>query len=136
MKTGQLKVVWTAVAPGDLERIAAYLANESPMRAATLIDRIMERAESLAIAAAPRRNCDPSATAVGVNCKSLRGESSTDGLMKSFKSMLFSTVVATLRTSSWSACSRAKGQDSRTDVHDSDRCVIEDRHVGFHPSRE
>jgi toxin ParE1/3/4 len=48
MKTGQLKVVWTAVAPGDLERIAAYLANESPMRAATLIDRIMERAESLA----------------------------------------------------------------------------------------
>lgn len=43
-----LKVVWTAVAAGDLERIAAYLANESPLRAATVIDRVVERAESLA----------------------------------------------------------------------------------------
>ena len=48
MKTRELKVVWTAVAAGDLERIAAYLASESPVRAATIIDRIVERAESLA----------------------------------------------------------------------------------------
>ncbi len=48
MKTRALKVVWTAVAAGDLERIAAYLASESPVRAATIIDRIVERAESLA----------------------------------------------------------------------------------------
>jgi plasmid stabilization system protein ParE len=48
MKTRKLKVVWTSVAAGDLERIAAYLASESPVRAATLIDRIVERAESLA----------------------------------------------------------------------------------------
>jgi plasmid stabilization system protein ParE len=48
MKTRQLKVVWTSVAAGDLERIAAYQANESPVRAATIIDRIVERAESLA----------------------------------------------------------------------------------------
>jgi toxin ParE1/3/4 len=48
MKTRALRVVWTAVAAGDLERIATYLTSESPMRAATIIDRIVERAESLA----------------------------------------------------------------------------------------
>jgi toxin ParE1/3/4 len=48
MKTRELKVVWTAVAAADLERIATYLASESPVRAATIIDRIVERAESLA----------------------------------------------------------------------------------------
>jgi plasmid stabilization system protein ParE len=48
MKTQKLKVVWTAVAAGDLERIAAYLASESPLRASAVIDRIVERAESLA----------------------------------------------------------------------------------------
>jgi plasmid stabilization system protein ParE len=48
MKTRDLKVVWTAVAAGDLERIAYYLAGESPLRAATIIARSVERAESLA----------------------------------------------------------------------------------------
>ena len=48
MKTRELKVVWTAVASGDLERIAAYLASESPLRASAVIDRIVERTESLA----------------------------------------------------------------------------------------
>jgi len=48
MKTQKLKVVWTAVAAGDLERIAAYLASESPLRASAVIDRIVERTESLA----------------------------------------------------------------------------------------
>ena len=48
MKTQKLKVVWTAVAAGDLERIASYLASESPLRASAVIDRIVERAESLA----------------------------------------------------------------------------------------
>lgn len=48
MKTRALKVVWTAIAAGDLERIAAYLASESPLRAAAIIDRIVDRAESLA----------------------------------------------------------------------------------------
>lgn len=48
MKTRDLKVVWTAVAAGDLERIAAYLTSESPLRAGAIIDRIVERAESLA----------------------------------------------------------------------------------------
>jgi plasmid stabilization system protein ParE len=48
MKTRELKVVWTAVAARDLERIAAYLNSESPVRAATSIDRIVERADSLA----------------------------------------------------------------------------------------
>ncbi len=47
MKTRELRVVWTAVAAADLERIAAYLASESPLRAATVIDRIVDRAESL-----------------------------------------------------------------------------------------
>jgi plasmid stabilization system protein ParE len=48
MKSRELKLVWTAVTAGDLERIAAYLAGESPVRAATIVDRIVERAESLA----------------------------------------------------------------------------------------
>ena len=48
MKPRELKVVWTEVAAGDVERIAAYLTAESPLRAATIIDRIVERAESLA----------------------------------------------------------------------------------------
>jgi toxin ParE1/3/4 len=48
MKTQDLKVAWTTVAASDLERIAAYLAGESPLRAAAIIDRIVERAESLA----------------------------------------------------------------------------------------
>jgi len=48
MKTPALKVAWTTVAASDLERIAAYLAGESPLRAAAIIDRIVERAESLA----------------------------------------------------------------------------------------
>ena len=48
MKSRELMVVWTAVAAGDLERIAAYLAKESPVRAATIVDRIVERAEALA----------------------------------------------------------------------------------------
>jgi toxin ParE1/3/4 len=48
MKTRALKVVWTEVAAGDLERIAAYLTSESPVLATTIIDRIVERADSLA----------------------------------------------------------------------------------------
>ncbi len=47
MKTRGLRVVWTAVAADDLERIAAYLSSESPLRAADVIDRIVDRAESL-----------------------------------------------------------------------------------------
>jgi len=42
------EVVWSAVAAGDLERIASYLASESAVRAATIIDRIVDRTESLA----------------------------------------------------------------------------------------
>jgi toxin ParE1/3/4 len=48
MKTHGLGVVWTEVAASDLERIAVYLAAESPLRAASTIDRIVNRAESLA----------------------------------------------------------------------------------------
>ena len=64
------------------------------------------------IAGVRRRSCGPSATEPGVSCKSLRGESSTAGSMKWFKSMLFSMVVATSRTSSWSVCSRAECRGS------------------------
>jgi toxin ParE1/3/4 len=48
MKSRKLKVIWTAVAASDLERIATYLVDESPLRAASVVDRIVERAESLA----------------------------------------------------------------------------------------
>ncbi|MGD0835797.1 MAG: type II toxin-antitoxin system RelE/ParE family toxin [Polyangia bacterium] len=47
MRTRSLQVVWTEVAAADLERIGAYLTAESPLRAASIIDRIVERAESL-----------------------------------------------------------------------------------------
>jgi toxin ParE1/3/4 len=48
MKPAARKVVWTQVAASDLERIATYLTAESPLRATAVIDRIVERAESLA----------------------------------------------------------------------------------------
>jgi toxin ParE1/3/4 len=48
MKARGLKVVWTETAATDLERIAAYLTAESPLRAAAIVDRIVGRAESLA----------------------------------------------------------------------------------------
>jgi len=48
MKTRDLTVIWTEVAALDLERIATFLASESPLRAAAIIDRIVERAQSLA----------------------------------------------------------------------------------------
>jgi toxin ParE1/3/4 len=48
MRPAARKVVWTEVAASDLERIATYLTAESPLRAAAIIDRIVNRAESLA----------------------------------------------------------------------------------------
>jgi plasmid stabilization system protein ParE len=48
MKTRALHVIWTEVAKSDVERIATYLAVENPLRAAAIVDRIVERAESLA----------------------------------------------------------------------------------------
>jgi toxin ParE1/3/4 len=41
-------VVWTEVASRDVERIAAYLFEEAPLRAEQIIDRILSRGESLA----------------------------------------------------------------------------------------
>ena len=41
-------VLWTEVATRDLERLAAYLAEEAPLRADGIIDRIVARADSLA----------------------------------------------------------------------------------------
>ena len=40
-------VLWTEVATQDVERLAAYLHNESPFRAGQIIDRIISRGESL-----------------------------------------------------------------------------------------
>jgi toxin ParE1/3/4 len=48
MTSRKLKVIWTAVAASDLENIAIYLMAESPSRAASIVDRITLRAESLA----------------------------------------------------------------------------------------
>jgi toxin ParE1/3/4 len=41
-------VVWTEVAARDVERLAAYLVDEAPVRAPQIVDRILSRAESLA----------------------------------------------------------------------------------------
>jgi len=41
-------VVWTEIAARDVERLAAYLVDEAPLRAPQVVDRIVSRAESLA----------------------------------------------------------------------------------------
>ena len=41
-------VSWTEVAARDLERLAEYLLEESPLRAQSIIDQIVARAASLA----------------------------------------------------------------------------------------
>jgi toxin ParE1/3/4 len=43
----KIQIVWTEIATGDLERLAAYLSEEAPIRAAAVIDRIVDRVESL-----------------------------------------------------------------------------------------
>ena len=43
-------VVWTEVALRDVERLAAYLVDESPLRAEQILGRIIDRGESLASA--------------------------------------------------------------------------------------
>ncbi len=48
MKSRPLRVVWTTVATDDLERLAVYLVEQSPLRAVAIVDRIVDRAESLA----------------------------------------------------------------------------------------
>lgn len=42
------KVEWSPAAKEDVERLAAYLAEEAPLRAESVIDRILTRADSLA----------------------------------------------------------------------------------------
>lgn len=44
----RLTVVWTEVAACDIERLAVRLTEDSPVRAAGIIERIVARAESLA----------------------------------------------------------------------------------------
>ena len=48
MSTRNHPVLWTEVATRDPERLAAYLAEETPLRAKAIIDRIVARADSLA----------------------------------------------------------------------------------------
>jgi toxin ParE1/3/4 len=40
-------VVWTGVATRDVERLAAYLLDEAPLRASQIIDRIISPGDSL-----------------------------------------------------------------------------------------
>jgi plasmid stabilization system protein ParE len=40
-------VVWTEVALRDVERLATYLLDESPLRTGQILDRIISRGESL-----------------------------------------------------------------------------------------
>ena len=47
MSTKSYTVVWSEVAARDLVRLAGYLADEAPLRAEGIIDRIVARAESL-----------------------------------------------------------------------------------------
>jgi plasmid stabilization system protein ParE len=45
----QYAVVWTEVALRDVERLAAYLVDEAPARAEGILERIIERRESLTV---------------------------------------------------------------------------------------
>jgi toxin ParE1/3/4 len=47
MTPSRVTVVWTSVALADVERLAAYLLDESPGRADIILERIISRAESL-----------------------------------------------------------------------------------------
>lgn len=47
MNVRRYTVVWTAVALADVERLAAYLVDESPDRADAILERVIDRAESL-----------------------------------------------------------------------------------------
>lgn len=47
MNAKHYSVVWTEVAAQDLERLATYLWDETPFRAGEILDRIVDRAESL-----------------------------------------------------------------------------------------
>lgn len=47
MNLKHYSVVWTEVAVQDVERLAAYLSRETPLRAEEILDQIIERAESL-----------------------------------------------------------------------------------------
>ena len=48
MSARRYAVVWTEVAAQDVERLAAYLTEEAPLRAEELLDRIISRGDSLA----------------------------------------------------------------------------------------
>jgi toxin ParE1/3/4 len=50
-------VVWTDVALGDVERLAAYLFEEAPLRAGAILDRIIARGDSLHVS--PKRGRTP-----------------------------------------------------------------------------
>jgi toxin ParE1/3/4 len=47
MSERRFTVVWTEIAAADVERLAGYLVDESPLRAEAVLDRIITRAESL-----------------------------------------------------------------------------------------
>jgi toxin ParE1/3/4 len=47
MSARRYSVVWTAVALADVERLAAYVVDESPGRADAILERVISRAESL-----------------------------------------------------------------------------------------
>ena len=47
MTTSRYSVVWTEVAALDVERLAAYLHVEAALRASEIVDRIIDRADSL-----------------------------------------------------------------------------------------
>lgn len=47
MTERRFSVAWTEVAAADMERLADTLAEESPQRAHSILDRIVARAESL-----------------------------------------------------------------------------------------
>lgn len=47
MSEHRRSVVWTEVAARDVERLAERLAEDSPLRAERIIDRIIDRGESL-----------------------------------------------------------------------------------------
>ena len=49
MSRRRYPVVWTEVALRDVERLAAYLRDEAPLRAENILERIIARAESLEI---------------------------------------------------------------------------------------
>lgn len=64
MTNQRYAICWTEVALQDVERLAAYLTDETPLRAEQILNRVISRGESLAVGP-ERGHVPPELRAIG-----------------------------------------------------------------------